>query len=166
MTFFFRALSSMAPPKRFLGGRLLWGGEAGPYIGILVMVLAGGCGFFGFEGAYATSISPAIPAVIAAVFAFVLAALAMTGLTDPGYLPQNPLRLQGVTARELERRPINIFQMVVGGVPVRVKFCHTCGLWRPPRASHCSTCDRCVGTTWEHALSSVFSSHLTFNRPI
>ncbi|KAI8815604.1 DHHC palmitoyltransferase-domain-containing protein [Fimicolochytrium jonesii] len=25
-----------------------------------------------------------------------------------------------------------------------VKFCQTCGSWRTPRASHCSTCDRCV----------------------
>ncbi|KAJ3159785.1 hypothetical protein HDU86_001437 [Geranomyces michiganensis] len=32
----------------------------------------------------------------------------------------------------------------VNGIPLTVKFCVTCRIWRPPRASHCSSCDRCV----------------------
>ena len=34
--------------------------------------------------------------------------------------------------------------IVVNGHIVKVKFCNTCLLYRPPRTSHCSICDNCV----------------------
>ncbi|KAI9002702.1 DHHC palmitoyltransferase-domain-containing protein [Gaertneriomyces semiglobifer] len=49
---------------------------------------------------------------------------------------------QGSSTRipqNLENRTI-----YVRNTPITLKFCITCQLWRTPRTSHCSTCDRCV----------------------
>jgi len=32
----------------------------------------------------------------------------------------------------------------VNKIPVTIKWCNTCNIYRPPRATHCSTCDNCV----------------------
>lgn len=38
----------------------------------------------------------------------------------------------------------------VHDISVNVKYCTTCNIWRPPRTSHCSSCDRCVASFDHH----------------
>jgi len=82
--------------------------------------------------------------------------LLLTSGRDPGIIPRNAHPPEpeedydastspadwggGQTPRRLPRTK----DMLVNGVAVKIKFCDTCMLYRPPRCSHCSICNNCV----------------------
>lgn len=45
----------------------------------------------------------------------------------------------------IEYVPPDKVTMINGRASLKLRFCSTCKIFRPPRASHCSSCDRCVG---------------------
>ena len=62
--------------------------------------------------------------------------------TEPGILPSGRgsfLSVQQVGERAKESRTCD-----VDGQAVPLKWCRTCHIFRPPRASHCSRCDVCI----------------------
>ncbi|KZV28743.1 putative protein S-acyltransferase 7-like [Dorcoceras hygrometricum] len=90
--------------------------------------------------------------VVCAVFTvYVLVLLLVTSGRDPGIIPRNyhPPELESYESNaelgidQLPRFP-RTKDVVVNGVIVKVKYCDTCMLYRPPRCSHCSICDNCV----------------------
>ncbi|KAK6928567.1 Palmitoyltransferase, DHHC domain [Dillenia turbinata] len=92
--------------------------------------------------------------VVAAVFTFyVLVLLLLTSGRDPGIVPPNahPPEPEGFDGsaeagggQTPQLRLPRIKEVEVNGITVKIKYCDTCMLYRPPRCSHCSICNNCV----------------------
>jgi len=86
----------------------------------------------------------------------VLILLFLTSSRDPGVIPRNlhppeeEFRYDSSVSVDIGGRQTPSLQfprtkeVMVNGHPVRVKYCDTCMLYRPPRCSHCSICNNCV----------------------
>ena len=82
--------------------------------------------------------------------------LFLTSGRDPGIIPRNSRppesdeacesthSLEWVNNKGSSMKLPRIKDVQVNGHTVKVKFCETCLLYRPPRASHCSICNNCV----------------------
>ncbi|GFQ04437.1 probable protein s-acyltransferase 4 [Phtheirospermum japonicum] len=83
--------------------------------------------------------------------------LFLTASRDPGIVPRNKKppetdetieidtpSMEWVNGRTPHLKIPRTKDVLVHGHTVKVKFCDTCLLYRPPRASHCSICNNCV----------------------
>ncbi|KAB2608455.1 protein S-acyltransferase 1 [Pyrus ussuriensis x Pyrus communis] len=83
--------------------------------------------------------------------------LYLTSGRDPGIIPRNARpqesdesydgstpSMEWDNNKASSLRIPRIKDVTVNGHTVKVKFCDTCSLYRPPRASHCSICNNCV----------------------
>lgn len=98
----------------------------------------------------------AILAVAIAFTIYVLFLLMMTSARDPGVVPRAshppeeefsydtsvPTEVGGRRTPSLQFPRTK--EVMVNGMPVKIKYCDTCMVYRPPRCSHCSICNNCV----------------------
>uniref|UniRef100_A0A0A9B5E5 S-acyltransferase n=1 Tax=Arundo donax TaxID=35708 RepID=A0A0A9B5E5_ARUDO len=74
--------------------------------------------------------------------------LFLTSSQDPGIVPRNShppveeFRHDASAPHNLQFPRVK--EVMFNGVPVKVKYCETCMIYRPPRCSQCSKCDNCV----------------------
>jgi len=139
----------------YCDGRIVMGRQAGIFYVTLFLVIGTSGLFFAFDCPFlAKEITPIIPVVGAILFIFVLSNLLKTSFSDPGIIPRATNAEAENIEREIEqpsngvgaayRPPPRTKEVQVKGQSVKLKYCFTCKIFRPPRASHCSICDNCV----------------------
>nr|F1R013.2 RecName: Full=Palmitoyltransferase ZDHHC9; AltName: Full=DHHC domain-containing protein 9; AltName: Full=Zinc finger DHHC domain-containing protein 9; Short=DHHC-9 [Danio rerio] len=136
-------------------GRVMMARQKGVFY-LTLFLIVGTCSlFFAFECPYlAVHLSPAIPVFAVLLFVFVMAMLLRTSFSDPGVLPRALPEEANFIEMEIEaangnvlagqRPPPRIKNVQINNQIVKLKYCYTCKIFRPPRASHCSICDNCV----------------------
>ncbi|CAI2386267.1 unnamed protein product [Moneuplotes crassus] len=75
--------------------------------------------------------------------------LVKASFMDPGYLPRrNFMKIirSDLTEMTVEEQAIPFFNhfLYSKAHSVKLKYCYTCEIYRPPRSSHCGSCDACV----------------------
>lgn len=81
-----------------------------------------------------------------------------TATSDPGVLPKNIHLSQGSNPGQIPQEYRNIIHLPTPDTEknpnskIELKYCVACRIWRPPRASHCSTCGVCVEVHDHHCI--------------
>ncbi|XP_071041642.1 palmitoyltransferase ZDHHC18 isoform X2 [Parasteatoda tepidariorum] len=141
--------------KFYCGGRIMMARQTGVFLFTVCLIVGTCTSFFVFDCQYLTrEISPAIPVVAAVLFLFVISTLFRTSFSDPGVIPRATPDEAADTEKQIEvpngsnsptyRPPPRTKEILIQGQTVKLKYCFTCKIFRPPRASHCSICDNCV----------------------
>ncbi|OON18173.1 DHHC zinc finger domain protein, partial [Opisthorchis viverrini] len=137
--------------------------------------------FFAFEVRMLTPVlSPALPLFAVVLFLYVLLTFLRTAFTDPGIIPRateaeaewikisiatGDFQVDGTGNFPLNDSANSVVRSYAPGARtrqvlirdhlMRLNFCHSCRFFRPPRASHCSTCDNCVGRWFTVDMTNV-----------
>ncbi|XP_064454351.1 palmitoyltransferase ZDHHC14 isoform X5 [Mirounga angustirostris] len=154
--------------KFFCNGRIMMARQTGVFYLTLILILVTSGLFFAFDCPYlAVKITPAIPVVGGILFFFVMGTLLRTSFSDPGVLPratpdeaadlERQIDIANGTSSGGYRPPPRTKEVIINGQTVKLKYCFTCKIFRPPRASHCSLCDNCVGGPTASTLTPLLS---------
>lgn len=136
----------------YCGGRIMLARQTGVFVLTLGLILCTSGLFFIFDCPFLTEhVTIAIPIIGGLLLFFVMGSLLQTSFSDPGILP----RATADEAADLEKQidntgsstyrpPPRVKEIAINGQVVKLKYCFTCRMFRPPRSSHCSLCDNCV----------------------
>ncbi|PWA42256.1 DHHC-type zinc finger family protein [Artemisia annua] len=152
--------------KFFCGGRLIFGPDVGSLF-LTIALVAGPAVAFCIKVYHTIKVKEKdgqdtlhwyIMLLVAAVLTILdILFLFLTSSRDPGVIPRNTTppeseeafdmntpSMEWVNGRTPHLRLPKTKEVLVNGHTVKVKYCDTCMLYRPPRASHCSICNNCV----------------------
>ncbi|XP_055602039.1 palmitoyltransferase ZDHHC9 isoform X2 [Uranotaenia lowii] len=141
--------------KFYCDGYLITAPNSGVFYFTVVLITGTSGLFFAFDCPFlAERITPAIPVIGGILFVFTMSSLFRTSFSDPGIIPRASQDEAAYIEKQIEvpnslnsptyRPPPRTKEVFVKGQTVKLKYCFTCKIFRPPRASHCSLCDNCV----------------------
>lgn len=133
----------------FLGGRFKTVKQTPINVITGIAIVLPGVIFWIFEAKWIWySISPALTIVFSYIWLLTFMFYFRAATSDPGILPRNIHFPKDVTTIDTPA-PDEYFNAISipsfrEGNGVTVKYCPTCHIWRPPRASHCGVCNSCI----------------------
>ncbi|KAM6899596.1 palmitoyltransferase ZDHHC18-B-like [Xenentodon cancila] len=136
----------------YCDGRIMVARQSGVLPLTLGLILVTSGLFFVFDCPFLVKhLASCIPAVGGVLFMFVIITLLQTSFTDPGILPRATPDEAADIERQIDgtgnpsyRPPPRTKEVLINQQVVKLKYCFTCKMFRPPRTSHCSLCDNCV----------------------
>ncbi|KAL0081469.1 hypothetical protein F4703DRAFT_1739628 [Phycomyces blakesleeanus] len=139
--------------KFFCGGRFMTSREYWAFLVALVLIVGPSVLFGIFTCPFLwDNVHPAVPIVFCYLFVLSFASMIKTSWTDPGIIPRD---LDPTPEFFDDQGSAYYGESEWSHVPVQkevkirdntwaLRYCDTCKLYRPPRASHCRQCDNCV----------------------
>uniref|UniRef100_A0A914EE31 Palmitoyltransferase n=2 Tax=Acrobeloides nanus TaxID=290746 RepID=A0A914EE31_9BILA len=136
----------------FCDGRIMTSRQSSVFLLTVFLLVVTMALFCVFDAPYlANHVTIALPIIAGVLFLMVLASLFKTAFSDPGIIPRASAREVIDLERQLQSMPGNETRVTprtktvqINGQQIKLKYCLTCQLFRPPRSSHCSICDNCV----------------------
>ncbi|XP_075907936.1 palmitoyltransferase ZDHHC18-B isoform X3 [Nelusetta ayraudi] len=136
----------------YCGGRIIVARQSGVLPLTLGLILVTSGLFFIFDCPFLVKhLTGCIPVIGGALFVFVVITLLQTSFSDPGILPRATPDEAADIEKQIDstgstsyRPPPRTKEVVINQQVVKLKYCFTCKMFRPPRTSHCSLCDNCV----------------------
>ncbi|XP_064836215.1 palmitoyltransferase ZDHHC18-B-like isoform X2 [Oncorhynchus masou masou] len=136
----------------YCDGRIIVAQQSGVLPLTLGLILVTTVLFFVFDCPFLLKhLTVFIPAIGGVLFVFVVISLLQTSFTDPGILPRATPDEAADIEKQIDnsgsstyRPPPRTKEVMINQQVVKLKYCFTCKMFRPPRTSHCSLCDNCV----------------------
>ncbi|CAO3610887.1 unnamed protein product [Cunninghamella blakesleeana] len=142
----------------FCGGRLMTSQAYWAFIIALILLIAPcvlfaifTCPFLWFN------LHPVIPILFAYIFILAIVSMFKASWTDPGVIPRDldptPTLETFDDHSSIWTQPFPADKCVkIKDEMWNLKYCDTCKIYRPPRASHCRQCDNCVENEDHHCI--------------
>ncbi|XP_023659716.1 palmitoyltransferase ZDHHC18-B-like [Paramormyrops kingsleyae] len=136
----------------FCDGRIMIARQSGVLPLTLLLILFTSSLFFIFDCPFLVKhVTSCIPVIGGVLFTFVVISLLQTSFSDPGILPRATPDEAADIEKQIDssssssyRPPPRVREVLINQQVVKLKYCFTCKMFRPPRTSHCSLCDNCV----------------------